>query len=84
MWAVWRTITAAADNYLATLTPAIMQTHFEFEGQKQRESIGTMLWRNIHHYWFHIGEAHAVRQSLGHTNLPQFVGNLSRAVYRPE
>jgi len=30
-----------------------------------------------YHYWFHIGEAHAVRQMLGHVNLPDFVGDLS-------
>jgi len=29
-----------------------------------------------YHYWFHIGEAHAVRQMLGHGNLPDFVSDL--------
>ena len=48
------------------------------------ESIGTLLLRNIYHYWFHIGEAHAVRQVLGHTDLPQFVGKISEAPYIPE
>jgi hypothetical protein len=37
-----------------------------------------------YHYWFHLGEAHAIRQMLGHPDLPQFVGDMSRAVYRPE
>jgi hypothetical protein len=40
--------------------------------------------RNIYHYWFHTGEAHAVRQMLGHTDLPQFVGGMESAAYRPE
>lgn len=40
--------------------------------------------RNIYHYWFHLGEAHAIRQLLGHTDLPQFVGDMSEALYRPE
>ena len=37
-----------------------------------------------YHYWFHIGEAHAIRQILGHGELPQFVGDMSQALYRPE
>ena len=84
MWDTWRTVTAAADAYLDTLTPEIMLTHFEREGRPVPESVGTMLFRNIGHYWFHTGEAHAIRQMLGHTDLPQFVGDLSRAPYRPE
>jgi hypothetical protein len=43
-----------------------------------------MLTRNIYHYWFHTGEAHAIRQMLGHGRLPQFVGDMSTAMYRPE
>jgi hypothetical protein len=84
MWAVWHTITEAADRYLDTLTPELLQTHLEWEGQPLRESIGTMLLRNIYHYWFHLGEAHAIRQLLGHPDLPQFVGDMARALYRPE
>jgi uncharacterized damage-inducible protein DinB len=84
MWAAWRTITAAADEYLDTLTPDALQTHLEFHGKPLPESVGTLLLRNIYHYWFHTGEAHAVRQQLGHTGLPQFVGDMSAAAYRPE
>jgi hypothetical protein len=84
MWDIWRTVTTAADTYLDTLTLELMQTHFEWKGKPVQESIGTMLYRNIYHYWFHTGEAHAVRQMLGHPDLPQFVGDMSSAVYRPE
>jgi hypothetical protein len=84
MWAAWRTITVAADGYLDTLTAERLQAHLEREGKPAPESVGTMLLRNIYHYWFHIGEAHAVRQLLGHPDLPQFVGDISRAPYRPE
>lgn len=84
MWSVWRTITAAADSYLDTLTPEVLETHLEWKGKPLRESVGTMLLRNTYHYWFHLGEAHAIRQMLGHKDLPQFVGNMSAAVYRPE
>lgn len=84
MWAAWREITAAADSYLDTLTPEVMPTHLQWQGKPRPESIGTMLQRNFYHYWFHIGEAHAIRQMLGHTDLPQFVGDMSAALYRPE
>jgi len=84
MWGVWQRVTTAADPYLDELTTAQLSNHFEFRGKTQTESIGTMLLRNIYHYWFHTGEAHAVRQQLGHGDLPQFVGNMAKAVYRPE
>ena len=84
MWQAWTEITQAADIYLATVTTETLQTHFERKGKIQGESVGTMLLRNIYHYWYHCGEASAIRQSLGHTDLPQFVGNMSTAVYQPE
>ena len=84
MWAAWREVTAAADRYLENLTPKLLQAHLEWQGKPRPESAGTMLQRNIYHYWFHTGEAHAIRQMLGHKELPQFVGDMSTAVYRPE
>jgi hypothetical protein len=46
---------------------------------------GSLLQRTIYHYWYHIGENLAVRQMLGHTNLPQFVGNIDKqAPYTPK
>jgi uncharacterized damage-inducible protein DinB len=84
MWAAWQEVTAAADRYLETLTPEIMVTHFERHGKPVPENVGTLLLRNIDHYWFHTGEAHAIRQMLGHKNLPDFVGDISVAAYRPE
>lgn len=83
MQTIWQTITATADTYLATLTTPQLTTFFHEDGAPVRESIGTMIQRNIYHYWFHIGEAHAVRQQLGHPDLPQFVGNMQQATYRP-
>ena len=84
MWSAWREVTAAADEYLGTVTSGILQQYFQFEGKPRAESVGTMLQRNIYHYWFHTGEAHAIRQMLGHKGLPEFVGNISVAPYRPE
>ena len=31
---------------------------------------------NTGHYWYHNGENQAIRQRLGHAELPQFVGNV--------
>jgi uncharacterized damage-inducible protein DinB len=84
MWAVWRKVTAEADKFLATLTPEIMQYYLMRDGKPVDESIGTLLMRNIYHYWYHTGEASAVRQMLGHPKVPEFVGDMSTAVYRPE
>ncbi len=41
---------------------------------QSNESHGTKLLRTTYHYFFHTGEAHAVRQQLGHPDLPFFVG----------
>ena len=84
MWTTWRTATAAADEYLDTLTVDRLQTFLLKDGQPIDESVGTMLMRVIYHYWFHTGEAAAVRQVLGHENLPDFVGDMDAAAYRPE
>jgi hypothetical protein len=84
MWSTWESITAIADPFLDTLTPTIMQTHLVYKGKELPESIGTLLQRNIFHYWFHTGEAFAIRQLLGHKNLPEFVGDMSTAKYYPE
>ena len=84
MWAVWKKVTAAADAYLDTLTPEILQTFLLRDGTPVDESVGTLLMRNLYHYWYHTGEASAVRQMLGHKNLPDFVGELNQAPYRPE
>jgi DinB superfamily len=84
MWGMWRAVTASADMYLDTLTPEILQTHFIVDGNPFPESVGTMLMRNLYHYWFHTGEAHAIRQILGHKDLPDFVGDMEKASYAPE
>ena len=84
MRAAWRAVTAAADAYLDTLTPALLETHLARDGAPVAESVGTLLLRNLYHYWFHTGEAAAVRQMLGHRELPDFVGDMREAAYRPE
>ena len=82
MWTVWRTVTATADAYLDTLTPKLLETFFRRRDVPLAENVGTLLLRTTYHYWYHTGEAAAVRQVLGHTDLPQFVGDMTAAAYR--
>jgi hypothetical protein len=84
MWAVWHTVTQTADRYLDIVTLTMPQTHFIYKGKSRPESIGTMLLRNIYHYWYHTGEAHAIRDTLGHQNLPQVVGDTPEGLYNLE
>lgn len=85
MWTAWRAITSVADAYLETVTPEILQTYLQREdGKPPYESVGTQLLRNIYHYWIHNGQVILIRKLLGHTELPQIVGNMSNAMYQPE
>jgi uncharacterized damage-inducible protein DinB len=85
MWAAWRAITAAADPFLDALTIAELQQLPPVARPDGPETLGTMVLRMVGHYWFHTGEAHAVRQLLGHPDLPRFVGEIGlEAPYRPE
>ena len=82
MWSVFKAVTQAADPYLDSLVPEMLTNHFERNGKKLDENIGTLVMRNTFHYWFHTGQALAVRKLLGHTNLPTFVGDMSAVAYR--
>jgi len=85
MWAAWHTITEAADPWLNTLTTEKLQQHVIIDGQPSDLIFGSLLQRLIYHYWYHTGENMAIRQLLGHRDLPEFVGNIDdEAPYRPE
>lgn len=81
----WKKVTVAADPWLDTLTPAKLQEYVMSNGKPTARMYGNLLQRVIYHYWYHIGENLAIRQQLGHTRLPQFVGDIDgKAPYRPE
>ena len=81
----WHAITAAADPWLDTLTSSRLEEHATSNGKQIAYIYGNLLQRVIYHYWYHIGENLAIRQQLGHSRLPQFVGAIdSKAPYRPE
>lgn len=87
IWESWHTITAAADPWLDTLTTEDLRLPrpFTIGDQQIYLTFGSLMLRTIYHYWYHTGESMAIRQTLGHTGLPDFVGNIDdEAPYTPE
>ena len=85
--AAWQTITAAADPWLLSLTTQDLarEQWVTLDESDIGFTFGSLMQRVIYHYWYHTGENMAIRQMLGHTNLPQFVGDIeSEAPYLPE
>ncbi len=81
MWAAWRMVTQSADPWLDAHTTESLQKPLV----AGFSSVGTFLLRVTYHYWYHLGEGMAVRQLLGHTGLPDFVGDIdSQAPYHSE
>ncbi len=85
MWEAWHTITRLANPFLDTLTThQLLEVHI-LEDPQIDFTAGNLLQRVIYHYWYHTGENAAIRQLLGHSDLPEFVGNIDdEAPYRPE
>jgi hypothetical protein len=72
-------------HYLDALTTDSLQGELLLRGKPVGQSIGSAMRRMTYHYWYHIGEIQAVRQMLGHTGLPEYVGDLETlAPYKPE
>lgn len=76
VWSAWEAITAAADPWLDAATEETMLQEALRDGQPTGFSNGTRFLKMIYHYWYHTGENAAIRQNLGHTNLPEFVGDI--------
>lgn len=79
----WEAVIAAADPWLDAQTPA---TLFEpIPNSPSPRLVGNGILRVTDHYWFHTGEIIAIRQVLGHTGLPEFIGDIDGlAPWRPE
>jgi hypothetical protein len=87
VWESWHAITRAADPWLDTLTSAdlLQPRTFVIDDETIELTFGNLMQRVIYHYWYHTGENLAIRQLLGHTDLPEFVGNIDdEAPYRLE
>ena len=76
VWSAWEMITAAADPWLDAVTAETLLSRVTRDGTLTDLTFGSMLLRVIYHYWYHTGENAAIRQQLGHTGLPNFVGNI--------
>jgi len=75
MRALWKKVTAAADEWLETVTDEkLLEIHTI--SARWSTSYGNLLQRVIYHYWYHTGENMAIRQLLGHQKLGVFVGNI--------
>jgi len=80
----WQAVTAAVDPWLDALTTEDLLDTIVLDAGVGPYMLGSLLQRVIYHYWYHNGENLAIRQALGQTNLPQFVGDVDRdAPYRP-
>jgi hypothetical protein len=85
MLAIWRDVTTKADPLLDGLTTAGLLGDLPLNGQASGQSVGSAMRRMTYHYWYHTGEIQAIRQMLGQTNLPEYVGDLEEmAPYRAE
>jgi hypothetical protein len=85
MMELWRAVTKVSDPYLDTLTTESLLTDLLLNSQPVGQSRGSALRRITYHYWYHIGEIQAIRQMLGHTDLPEYVGDIeTEAPYRSE
>lgn len=84
----WRAIIDAADPWLDKLTGADLTAPRPVNrpnGELFHLTYGTLMLRTTYHYWYHTGENAAIRQQLGHRDLPDFVGNIDdEAPYRPD
>jgi len=62
-----------------------LQEELLLDGKPVGQTVGSALRRITYHYWYHIGEIQAIRQMLGHKDLPEYVGDIeAEAPYRPE
>lgn len=83
--AAWHAVTAAADPALDRLDAPALAGWQPNTLKPQSRLVGSSMQRVIYHYWFHTGEITAIRQILGHANVPEFVGDIdSVAPHRSE
>jgi hypothetical protein len=81
---IWAHVSAAADPYLDRLGAADLAADLPRDGAASGQTLGSALLRITYHYWYHTGEIQAIRQLLGHTGLPEYVGDIEiEAPYRP-
>jgi len=82
---MWKKIARETLPYLESLDTKMLTTELLKKGKPIGQTLGSAMLRITYHYWYHIGEAQAIRQMLGHQNLPVYVGSIEKqAPYTPE
>ncbi len=76
MWAAWEQVIQAVDPFLNSLTAETILQPYIYNGEATQYPVGSRIQRVLYHYWYHTGENAAIRQMLGHTDLPEFVGDI--------
>ncbi len=72
---LWQAVINASEDYLVKLSKNDLEKKLTVNSKELPANIGTMITRVTYHYFYHIGEMQAIRQLLGHQNLPSFIGN---------
>ena len=76
MKAAWHAVMAGVNPVLEAMTEEDLHVHHMFRGKPTRENVGTRIQRHIDHYWYHNGEANAIRQLIDDRDLPQMIGRI--------
>jgi len=72
---LWKAVIKASEDYLIKLTHDDYLKKLIVNGKELSANIGTMMTRVTYHYWYHTGEMQAIRQLLGHQDLPSYIGS---------
>ena len=72
---LWHAAVNASEDYLIKLSKDDLVKNLVVNGKELTANIGTMMARITYHYFYHIGEMQAIRQMLGHKELPSYIGN---------
>lgn len=76
MVAGWHQVIDAVNPVLEAMTDEDMHIHHMFRGKPIHENVGTRIQRHVGHYWYHNGEANAIRQLIDDRKLPQMIGRI--------
>jgi uncharacterized damage-inducible protein DinB len=71
----WEDVILESDKYLDQLSSDDLEKPMVVKGRELPANLGTMISRVIYHYWYHAGEIQAIRQILGHKDLPDFISD---------
>jgi uncharacterized damage-inducible protein DinB len=81
----WHAVREAADPVLDRLDTEALRDWLPKTQRPRSRTVGSTIQRVTYHYWVHIGEISAIRQVLGHADVPEFVGDIDGlAPYRAE